>query len=69
MNYINLSPKLQSPDDMTILLVAYTGTAAFNIHGQTIHSAFSIFNPSSQYKPLGEEQLNTLNAQNIAVFS
>lgn len=53
----------ESPDDMTILLVAYTGTAAFNIHGQTIHSAFSIFNPSSQYKPLGEEQLNTLRAK------
>ncbi|KAJ8030338.1 ATP-dependent DNA helicase RRM3 [Holothuria leucospilota] len=53
----------ESPDDITVLLVAYTGTAAFNIHGQTIHSAFNIFNPTKHYKPLREEHLNTLCAK------
>ncbi|KAJ8026272.1 hypothetical protein HOLleu_34068 [Holothuria leucospilota] len=50
----------ESPDDITVLLVAFTGTAAFNINGQTIHSALNIFSTSLPYKPLGEDQLNTL---------
>lgn len=49
-----------SPDDITVLLVAFTETAAFNINGQTIHSALNIFSTSLPYKPLGEDQLNTL---------
>ena len=53
----------ESPDDITVLLVAYTGTAAFNINGQTIHSALSIFNTSLPYKSLGEDQLNTLRVR------
>ena len=31
-----------SPEDVIALLTAYTGTAAFNIEGTTIHSAFQI---------------------------
>jgi hypothetical protein len=30
------------PNSMKILLVAYTGSAAFNVHGLTIHHAFRI---------------------------
>lgn len=30
------------PEDTTILLTAFTGTAAFNIGGCTIHHAFSL---------------------------
>ncbi|KAJ8048378.1 hypothetical protein HOLleu_00661 [Holothuria leucospilota] len=54
-----------SPDDITVLLIAYTGTAAFNINGQTIHSAFNIFSPSLPYKPLAEQHLNTLQMQKV----
>lgn len=54
-----------SADDVTVLLVAYTGTAAFNIGGQTIHSAFAIHceTKSGKYTPLGEEQLTRLRAK------
>jgi hypothetical protein len=30
------------PNSMKVLLVAYTGSAAFNVHGSTIHHAFRI---------------------------
>ena len=53
----------ESPDDITVLLVAFTGTAAFNINGQTIHSALNIFSTSLPYKPLGEDCLNTLRVK------
>ncbi|XP_061173536.1 uncharacterized protein LOC133182702 [Saccostrea echinata] len=51
----------ENPDDCKVLLCAPTGKAAFNIKGQTIHSAFKI--PASQgfnCKPLDSESLNTL---------
>ncbi|KAJ8042543.1 ATP-dependent DNA helicase PIF1 [Holothuria leucospilota] len=54
------SKTAESPDDVTFLLVAFTGTAAFNINKQTIYSAFSIFSTSLPYKPLGQDELNTL---------
>ena len=55
------STTTDSADDVTVLLVAHTGTAAFNISGQTICSALKI-NPKSpkDYTPLAEESLNTL---------
>ena len=58
------APLTESADDITVLLVAQTGTAAFNISGQTINSAFKI-NPKSpkDYRPLGEESVNTLRAK------
>ena len=36
-----LRSEADSPDDVVCLLTAPTGPAAFNIHGQTLHSAFS----------------------------
>ncbi|KAJ8042548.1 ATP-dependent DNA helicase PIF1 [Holothuria leucospilota] len=61
MSHVNFFSKpAESPDDVTVLLVAFTGTAAFNINGQTIHSAFSIFSTSLPYKPFGQDELNTL---------
>ncbi|KAJ8029051.1 ATP-dependent DNA helicase PIF1 [Holothuria leucospilota] len=54
---------LPSADAITILLLAFTGTAAFNIHGQTIHSALSIQNTKMPYIPLGQETLNTLRVK------
>ena len=55
------SSTTDSADDATVLLVAHTGTAAFNISGQTICSALKI-NPKSpkDYTPLAEDSLNTL---------
>lgn len=54
----------ETPDDVIILKVAYTGKAALNINGQTIHSAFALKkNMKTQYQPLGENDLNTLRAR------
>ena len=50
-----------NPDDVSVLLTAPTGVAAFNINGSTLHSALSITTDISlPYKPLGEEKLSTL---------
>ncbi|KAJ8019326.1 ATP-dependent DNA helicase PIF1 [Holothuria leucospilota] len=51
---------LPSADCVTVLLLTFTGTAAFNIHGQTIHSALAIQNTKLPYVPLGQDTLNTL---------
>ena len=46
-----------SPEDITTLLVASTGTAAFNIGGRTVHYAFHLTAKgfSQKYIPLGED--------------
>ena len=50
-----------NPDDVSVILTAPTGVAAFNINGLTIHSALSITTDMSlPYKPLGEEKISTL---------
>ncbi|XP_053406580.1 uncharacterized protein LOC128559306 [Mercenaria mercenaria] len=49
-----------NPDLPVVLLVSYTGTAAFNINGQTIHSAFSINRGMSKVLP--EDSANTLRS-------
>ena len=41
LKFLKLSGTLQ-PDDVTVLLTAPTGVAAFNINGMTLHSAFCI---------------------------
>ena len=58
-----LSKSCALPDKQTVLLTAFTGTAAFNIRGCTIHHAFK-FNRGFPipYEPLKEQQLNTLRA-------
>ena len=51
--------------EINVLLLAPTGKAAFNIKGNTIHTALAI--PASQslrnYKPLDSSRLNTLRCQ------
>lgn len=42
-----------SPDALSVLLTAFTGTASFNIGGSTIHSLFSL----TKYLPLPHEPL------------
>ena len=52
----------ENPEEVKVLLVAPTGTAAFNISGYTVHSAFKIPTtaPSDKYVELGNDSLNTL---------
>ena len=55
---------IESPDSLSVLLTAPTGTAAFNIEGVTIHTAFSISTTITlPYQPLKEETLNTLRTR------
>ncbi|VDI30094.1 Hypothetical predicted protein [Mytilus galloprovincialis] len=59
-----LSKTASTPDATSVLLTAPTGTAAFNIEGSTIHSAFAINKPIKlPYKPLGDSLVNSLRAK------
>ena len=54
----------ENPEDTRILLCAYTGLAAYNIKGLTLHKAFSIEpNKKLKYKPLSDEKRNTLKTK------
>ncbi|XP_069108859.1 uncharacterized protein [Argopecten irradians] len=58
------APTLQNPDDVSVLLVAPTGVAAFNIGGSTIHNALAIpVEATTAYQPLSDEKLNTLRSK------
>ncbi len=48
------------PGDVTVLLTAPTGVAAFNIGGMTVHSALLLNCGRFGYQPLSNERLNTL---------
>ena len=48
------------PGEVTVLLTAPTGVAAFNISGMTLHSAFLLNLGRFGYQPLNSEKLNTL---------
>ena len=55
------APMTETADEVTVLLIAHTGTAAFNINGQTICSALGIPAKASKlYVPVEEGNLNTL---------
>ncbi|XP_061193261.1 uncharacterized protein LOC133201474 [Saccostrea echinata] len=59
-----LSKTLDTPNALSVLITAPTGTAAFNIGGMTLHSAFDISkNIKLPYTPLGENVLNSLRAK------
>ena len=48
-------PLRESQEEKTVLVVAHTGTAAFNVEGETICSALNInIHAPANYKPLGE---------------
>ena len=54
----------QDPEDIRILLCAYTGLAAYNIQGSTLHNAFCIEpNKSLKYKALSDDKRNTLRTK------
>ena len=57
-------PTRETAHDKSVLKVAYTGQAAINIGGQTIHSAFNLKrNMNKSYKPLPENELTTLRSK------
>ena len=54
----------QDPEDIRILLCAYTGLAAYNIQGSTLHSAFCIEpNKKLTFKRLSDDKRNTLETK------
>ena len=54
----------QNPENIKILLCAYTGLAAYNIQGSTLHSAFCIEpNKKLTYKQLSDDKRNTLQTK------
>ncbi|XP_062621669.1 uncharacterized protein LOC134283235, partial [Saccostrea cucullata] len=59
-----LGKKMTSPDSVSVLLAAFTGTAAFNIGGNTIHHLFSLPKYMSlPYEPLKEQSLSEMRVQ------
>ena len=56
-----MSRKSENADMPVVIQVAYIGTAAFNIDGQTIHSAFNISKFSGDF--LSEDAANTLRSK------
>ena len=51
------------PDELPVLLTAFTGTAAFGIEGMTLHSALGLSCGSNEYRKLSCEKLNTLRSR------
>ncbi|XP_006815908.1 uncharacterized protein LOC102803256, partial [Saccoglossus kowalevskii] len=59
-----LARSLPNPDDLSVLLTAPTGVAAFNIGGMTVHSALSIpVNAKLPYVPLGNDKINSVRCK------
>jgi endonuclease/exonuclease/phosphatase (EEP) superfamily protein YafD len=62
MRYLNAQPE-NDPDDVSCIKVAPTGKAAFNIRGNTLHSAFKIpANRGFKYCTLDRDRLNTIRS-------
>ncbi|XP_056004163.1 uncharacterized protein LOC130049939 [Ostrea edulis] len=59
-----LSRIMSDPERISVLLAAFTGTAAFNIGGNTLHHLFSLkkYLPLP-YEPLGEQSLSELRVK------
>ena len=63
IRYLNSQPQ-NDPDDVSVVKVAPTGKAAFNIRGNTLHSAFKIpANRGFNYCTLDRDRLNTIRSQ------
>ncbi|XP_062571478.1 uncharacterized protein LOC134233522 [Saccostrea cucullata] len=55
---------ISSPSDLSVLLTAFTGTAAFNIGGSTIHHVFSLTKALRiPYEPLQEQSLSAMRSR------
>ena len=51
------------PEDVTVLLTAPTGVAAFNIQGMTVHCALLLGTSKFTTQPLTQDKLNTLRTK------
>ena len=51
------------PEDVTVLLIAPTGVAAFDIQGMTVHSALLLGTSKFTTQPLTQDKLNTLRTK------
>ncbi|CAB3987819.1 ATP-dependent DNA helicase PIF1 [Paramuricea clavata] len=61
--YLNSQPE-NDPDDVSVVKVAPTGKAAFNIRGNTLHPAFKIpANRGFNYCTLDRDRLNTIRSK------
>ena len=52
---------------LTFCFFSFSGTAAFNIGGQTLHNTFRLPVRRGPYTPLKEESANTLRMQFLSV--
>ena len=59
---LRLSGRVE-PEDVTVLLTAPTGVAAFNIQGMTLHSALLLGTSKFGAQPLTQDKLNTLRTR------
>ena len=56
----------QNPEDVKTLLCAYTGLAAYDIQGSTLHNAFCTEpNKTLKYKQLSDDKRNTLRTKYV----
>ena len=62
MKLLRLSGQVE-PEDVTVLLTAPTGVAAFNIHRMTVHSALLLGTSKFTTQPLTQDKLNTLRTK------
>ena len=63
IRYLNIVPG-ENPDEIKVIKTAPTGKAAFNIKGNTLHSAFKIpANKGFQYCALDNDRLDTIRAK------
>ena len=62
LKLLRLSGQVE-PEDVTVLLTAPTGVAAFNIQGMTVHSALLLGTLKFSTQPLTQDKLNTLRAK------
>lgn len=61
-----LAPMRRYPDNISVLLTAPTGIAAYNLNASTIHTAFSIpAEITDTYRMLSDDTLNTLRIKYI----
>jgi DNA replication protein DnaC len=60
---LKLKVGVQDSDKPTVLIMSYTGNAAFNVSGNTVHSVFRINVNESQYRDLTANVLCTMKAK------
>ena len=64
MHRLMCSSEGQNPEHCRIIVCAFTGLAAYNVKGSTLHSAFGIEpNKKLSYKPLSDEKRNTMRVK------